>query len=173
MNKYKTIAIGGGVLAGFGLLTLLFFKKIIMKTSSKGKNLIKEFESFQSSAYLCPANVWTIGWGHTKGVQSGQTVTQSQAEKLLEQDLQRAETIVFKEFVGIPLNQNQFDALVSFVFNMGSFSGAPSLRNKVRSNPNDPAIRDIFSLYIKGGGKILQGLVRRRNAEADLYFDRA
>lgn len=174
MNNYKTIAIGGGVLAGVGLLALLFFKKyntIIMKVSQKGKDLIKEFESFEPAAYLCPAQVWTIGWGHTKGVKQGQTVTKAQAEELLSQDLQMAENIVLKEFDGIQLSQNQFDALASFAFNMkGGFTNAPTLKNKVRNNPNDKTIREAFALYNKGGGVVLNGLVRRRNAEANLYF---
>ncbi len=170
--NYKAIAIGGGVLAGVGLLTLLFKNyKAIMKVSQKGKDLIKEFEDFKTMAYLCPAKVWTIGWGHTKGVKQGQTVTKAQAEDLLSQDLQMAENIVLKEFAGIKLSQNQFDALASFAFNVkGGFTNAATLKNKIKNNPNDKTIRDAFSLYNQGGGVVLPGLVRRRTAEANLYF---
>lgn len=140
-----------------------------MKTSDKGIELIKRHEGFRSRAYLCPAGVWTIGYGHTGGVKSGDVVTEAQAAELLRADLAHAESVVNAQ--GLNLNQNQFDALVSFVFNVGSGNFRKStLLKVVRSNPADLRIKAEFDKWIYGGGKVLPGLVRRRKDEGDLYF---
>ena len=89
-----------------------------LKTGKKGLELIKEFEGCRLTAYKCPANVWTIGYGHTKGVKQGQKITLSEAEELLKDDLKIYESYVNK-YVKVSLNQNQFDALVSFTYNCG------------------------------------------------------
>ena len=89
-----------------------------MKTSPKGIALIKEFEGLRLKAYKCPGGVWTIGYGHTAGVKSGMVITEAQAEEYLKADL-----IVFERYLnglGLALNQNQFDALVSFIYNPDS-----------------------------------------------------
>lgn len=142
-----------------------------MKTGSKGIELIKRWEGFKANAYLCPAGVWTIGYGHTGGVKSGDVVTKAEAEAYLRADLAVAEQAVSGKLLLI--SQNQFDALVSFVFNVGTgnFNGSTLLRLG-RTDVNNPAIRTEFSRWINAGGRILAGLVARRRAEADLYFSK-
>ncbi len=141
-----------------------------MKTSQKGIDLIKSFESFQAKSYLCPANVWTIGYGHTKGVRKGQIITQSEAERLLKEDLSVFEAAVNR--ICKDITQRQFDALVSLAFNIGTTGFDNSTLVKlVKSNPNNPAIRSEFAKWKYAKGKILPGLVRRREAEANLYFE--
>ncbi|MGK7949886.1 MAG: lysozyme [Xenococcaceae cyanobacterium] len=89
-----------------------------MSTSQTGINLIKRWEGFRSNAYLCPGNVWTIGYGHTATAKPGMVINTHQAEMLLKSDLRRFETAV-DSLTHVPLNQAQFDALVSFTFNVG------------------------------------------------------
>lgn len=140
-----------------------------MKTSNKGIELIKKHEGFRSKAYRCSANVLTIGFGHTLNVKSTDVIDKAQAEYFLRQDVEFAEKEVNKHNLNI--NQNQFDALVSFVFNLGVGNFARStLLRKIKSNPNDPTIRKEFERWIYAGGKVLTGLVRRRKEEAELYF---
>ena len=142
-----------------------------MKISDKGLALIKRFEGFEERAYLCPAGVWTIGYGHTSGVHEGQTCTREQAERWLQEDLKSAEAAVSVLNTVRPLRQNEFDALVSFVYNLGAGNFIKStLRMKVCANPDNPTIRDEFRKWIYADGRILPGLVTRREAEADLYF---
>ena len=140
-----------------------------MKTSPKGIALIKEFEGLRLKAYKCPGGVWTIGYGHTAGVKSGMVITEAQAEEYLKADL-----IAFERYLnglGLALNQNQFDALVSFIYNVGTgnFSSSTLLR-KVRENPQDNSIVDEFLRWVYSKGRVLPGLQRRRLAEMKLYF---
>lgn len=140
-----------------------------MKTSSRGIELIKRHESLIQTAYLDPVGIWTIGYGHTGGVKSGDVVSEAQAEQLLREDLSTAERAVNSH--GLRLNQNQFDALVSFTFNCGSGNLARStLLKKVKRNSNDPTIADEFRKWKYGGGRVLPGLVKRREEELKLYF---
>ena len=141
-----------------------------MKTSERGIELIKKFENFRSESYKCPAGVWTIGYGHTGKVKQGDKVTEDQATRLLEQDVEIAEKIV-ATLVKKPLRQQQFDALVSFVYNLGSgnFAGSTLLK-KVNHNPNDLTIKNEFQRWIYSKGKPLPGLVARRQDESNLYF---
>ena len=140
-----------------------------MKTSNKGIDLIKKHEGFRSKAYRCSANVLTIGFGHTLNVKSTDVIDKAQAEVFLRQDVEFAEKEVNRHNLNI--NQNQFDALVSFVFNLGVGNFARStLLRKIKSDPNDPTIRKEFERWIYAGGEILNGLVRRRKEESDLYF---
>ena len=140
-----------------------------MKASDKGIELIKKHEGFRAKAYKCPADKWTIGYGHTLNVKSTDVIDKAQAEVFLRQDVEFAEKEVNKHNLNI--NQNQFDALVSFVFNLGVGNFARStLLRKIKSNANDPTIRREFERWIYAGGKILNGLVRRREEEANLYF---
>ena len=146
-----------------------------MTPSQKCIELIKQFEGFFSKAYLCPASVATIGFGTIKyqtgkKVQLGETITMEQAEDELMYELKKI-CMVFKANV----NQNQFDALVSFAYNLGTGSLLNStLFKKVRANANDLTIRDEFMKWnkarVSGKLKELKGLTRRRKAEADLYF---
>lgn len=142
-----------------------------METSDRGIDLIKRFEGYEGKAYLCPAGTWTIGYGHTPGVIEGQTCTREQAERWLREDLKTAEAAVNALEPARPLRQCEFDALVSFVYNIGAGRFFNStLRRKVLANPGNPTIRDEFENWIYAGGRILPGLVARREAEADLYF---
>lgn len=140
-----------------------------MTTSDLGIELIKKHEGFRSKAYRCSANVLTIGFGHTLNVKSTDVINKEQAEYFLRQDVKSAESDVNREKLN--LTQNQFDALVSFVFNLGVGNLKKStLLRKVKANPNDPTIRAEFERWIYAGGKVLNGLVKRRKEEADLYF---
>lgn len=135
-----------------------------MRTSQNGIDLIKKFEGCRLAAYKCPAGVWTIGYGHTEGVSEGQKISQEQAEKYLKDDLVKYEKYVEK-YVNLELNQNQFDALVSFTYNCG----AGNLQKLVK-NRNHEQIANAFLLYNKASGKVLAGLVRRRAEEQALFL---
>ena len=140
-----------------------------MNTSPKGISLIKEFEGLRLKAYKCPGGVWTIGYGHTAGVKPGIVITKAQAEEYLKADL-----IAFERYLnglGLALNQNQFDALISFIYNVGigNFSSSTLLR-KVRVNPQENSIMDEFLRWVYSKGRVLPGLQRRRLAEMKLYF---
>ena len=140
-----------------------------MNTSPKGIALIKEFEGLRLKAYQCPGGVWTIGFGHTAGVKPWMLISKAQAEEYLKADL-----IAFERYLnglGLALNQNQFDALVSFIYNVGTgnFSNSTLLR-KVRANPQDNSIMDEFLRWVYSKGRVLPGLQRRRLAEMKLYF---
>lgn len=141
-----------------------------MKITNEGINLIKKFEGLELKAYLCPAGVWTIGYGHIKGVKKGQVITQLEADNLLKEDLSSFEKGV-TSLIKSNINENQFSALVSFAFNLGLANlKSSTLLRKVNSNPNDRTIVDEFIRWIYAGGKQLEGLKRRRQAEAYLYF---
>ena len=143
-----------------------------MKTSKQGIELIKSFEGLRLRAYVCPAGVATIGWGHTKGVKAGMVIDLAEAERMLADDIAIAERCVNCD--ADSLNQNQFDALVSFVFNVGTANYKKStLRKKVLANPNDTAIADEFGRWKYANKIVLPGLVRRRKAESDLYFSKS
>ena len=140
-----------------------------MKTSPKGIALIKEFEGLRLKAYKCPGGVWTIGYGHTAGVKPGMVINESQAEEFLKEDL-----LVFEKAVNnqnLSINQNQFDALISFTYNVGTgnFSSSTLLR-KIKVNPQDNSIMDEFLRWVYSKGRVLPGLQRRRLAEMKLYF---
>jgi lysozyme len=114
--------------------------------------------------------LWTIGFGHTLGVKEGQTCSREQANEFLIEDLKTAKWFVFNH-VKSAITDNQFSALVSFAFNCGIGNLQTStLLKKVNVNPADQTIKDEFLKWNKGGGKILNGLTRRRQAEAELYF---
>jgi lysozyme len=135
----------------------------------KAKKIIMEIERLRLQAYLCPAKVWTIGWGHTKGVKKGMRITEEQAEELLREDMQDAIDVV--ERLNADLSDNQYNALVSFVFNIGGSAFATStIRRKILANPNDKKIKDEFMRWVYADGKMLKGLENRRKKEAELYF---
>lgn len=135
-----------------------------MKTSNRGINLIKQFEGCHLAAYKCPAGVWTIGYGHTTGVKEGMIITQAIADKYLAEDLEKYEKYV--RDTKLELNQNQFDALVSFTYNCGAGNLKTLVQNRTLSQ-----VAAAMLLYTKSGGKTLQGLVRRRQAEHDLFTE--
>jgi lysozyme len=140
-----------------------------MKTSQKGIDLIKHFEGTFLTAYYCPAGVLTIGTGHTGvDVYVGMTITEKEAEDLLKEDLKKFESCVSK-LVKVPLSQGQFDALVSFTFNLGCGSLEEStLLRKLNSGDYEGTSKE-FDRWVNAGGKKLEGLVRRRNAEEELF----
>lgn len=140
-----------------------------MRTTAKGLALIKEFEGLRLEAYLCPAGVWTIGWGHTKGVKKGDRIDISTAEKYLKEDIEEAERGIEK-LVKVKLDDNQFSALVSFVFNFGEtkFRSSTLLR-VINTDPYSPNVAVQFRRWVYADGKISQGLIRRREAEVKLY----
>lgn len=132
-----------------------------------GLALIKQYEGCRLAAYRCAAGVWTIGYGHTAGVHSGMTITQAQADAYLRQDIAKFEGYVNNPaYVPITanLNQNQFDALVSFAFNLG----AGNLR-KLCKGRTAAQIAQAMTQYCKANGKVLAGLRRRRAAEQALF----
>jgi lysozyme len=132
--------------------------------------LIREFEGLKLEAYQCSAKVWTIGYGHTTGIRRGMRCTVEQAEKWLKADVEEAERGARMLFNKWPLTPNQFDALVSFVFNIGapriSGSGIHSLINH-----GDMAIAaDRLLAWNMADGKVSEGLTRRRKAERELFL---
>jgi lysozyme len=146
-----------------------------MKVNSEGYALIKKFEGCRLKAYKCPANVWTIGYGNTfyengMKVKEGDVITQQRAEELAKFIIDQF-AVTIEPFIQKPLNDNQFSACVSLAYNIGT-SGfkRSSVFKKLNINPNDPTIADSFKLWNKGGGKVLAGLVKRREAEIQLYF---
>ena len=134
-----------------------------MKISKKGIDLIKKFEGCQLTAYLCPAGKWTIGYGHTANVAKGMEITRQQAEESLLKDLVSFEKAV--NDLGRTLNQNQFDALVSFAFNCGVGNLKTLCYNRTLE-----VIGEKILLYTKASGKTLQGLVNRRKEEQALFL---
>lgn len=140
-----------------------------MKTSDNGIELIKRFEGLRLKAYLCPAGKPTIGYGHTKDVKLGDVITEEEAEQLLREDLIVVENEINRHNLNI--NQNQFDALASFVYNVGVGNFRTStLLKKIKTDPNDKTIANEFMRWIYADGKPLNGLKKRRKMEADLYF---
>lgn len=135
-----------------------------MKLGKAGQDLIKHFEGLELKAYKCPSGVWTIGWGHTAGVQQGQTITEQQAQEIFENDMKVYERYV-NYYVKHTLTQNQFDALVSFTYNCGPGNLQKLIRNRTLEQ-----IADTLLLFNKGGGKVLAGLVRRRKMERELFL---
>lgn len=135
-----------------------------MKISNKGLELIKRFEGCRLAAYKDSGGTLTIGYGHTKGVTAGQTITQAQADAFLVEDCASAEAAVNKYQSKYNFNQNQFDALVSFAFNIGSID-----KLTVNGTRTIAQISDKIPAYCNCAGKKLQGLVNRRAAEKELF----
>ena len=133
-----------------------------------GLDLIKQYEGLRLEAYLCPAGIPTIGYGHTKGVRIGQKITKDQAENFLADDFLEAESAVAKQ-ITVPLKWNQLDALASFVFNLGAGKLLGStLRKKLNAGDYKGAAEE-FDKWVFAGGKKLNGLIARRAAERKLF----
>ncbi len=139
-----------------------------MEISQEGLSLIKKFEGCELESYKCAAGVWTIGYGSTKGVEEGMEISQERADMLLLEDVEVFEEAVSK-LVEVPLEQNQFDALVSWTFNLGSTNLQNSTLLKVLNNEDYEGVPSQIKRWNKAGGEVLQGLVRRREAEALLF----
>lgn len=139
-----------------------------MRTSTRGLNLIKEFEGCELKAYRCPAGVWTVGFGSTKDVTKGLKITKAEAEQRLKDDVKQFEESI-NALVKVSLNQNQFDALVSFTYNVGIGALKTStLLKKLNEGDYKSAAKEMLR-WTKAGGFVLNGLIRRRNAEKNLF----
>ena len=139
-----------------------------MKISAEGLALIKKFEGCELEAYQDAVGVWTIGYGHIKGVKEGMTITKQQAEEMLLEELVEYENYVL-EAVNHQLDQCMFDALVSWTYNLGPSNLNASTMLKVLNAGDYDAVPEQIKRWNKAGGKVLQGLVRRREAEALLF----
>lgn len=141
----------------------------MMKTSNQGKNLIKEAEGLRLDAYLCPAGIPTIGWGHTKGVKMGQHITIAMAEDMLVEDIAPIERLL--NSLKINFRQEQFDALTSWIFNLGAGKFKSSTMYKlILENARDEDITDSLIKWTYSGNQQLSGLLKRRVAEANLFI---
>lgn len=136
-----------------------------MNISQKGIDLIKKYEGCRLSAYKCPAGVWTIGYGHTAGVRPGDVITQEEAEDYLRGDLLKFEMMVNSYNDRYAWTQPQFDALVSFAYNIGNITGVTAAGTRTKTQ-----IANAMLLYVRAAGKILNGLVRRRNEEYSMFM---
>lgn len=141
-----------------------------MKISQAGLDLIKAYEGYSAKAYVCPAGYLTIGYGHLLKDLSVVSVTKSQAEILLRNDVATAERSV-NRLIKVPLRQNQFDALVSFVYNLGG-GALQSSTLRLRINRGDSNASEEFHRWVYASGQKLKGLVKRRGAEAALFDKR-
>lgn len=139
-----------------------------MKLSLEGVQLIKKFEGCELTAYRCSANVLTIAYGRIKEVKEGDTCTQEQAEEWLTEELLEYESYV-NDMVEVSLLQNQFDALVSWVYNLGPSNLKSSTLLKVLNSGEYKSVPEQIKRWNKAGGKVLEGLTRRRQAEALLF----
>ena len=142
-----------------------------MKTSVEGLALIKKFEGLELEAYKCAAGVWTIGYGHTKDVKEGDEWSESHADHMLEVELEEFEGYI-NDNVTVALSQNQFDALVSWVYNLGPANLKASTMLKVLNSGDYEGVPAQIKRWNKAGGKVLEGLIRRRKAEALLFVGR-
>lgn len=140
-----------------------------MKTSSVGIDLIKQFEGFRGMAYKDPVGIWTIGYGHIKGVKEGDMITREEATLLLQEELAEYEDYI-KKYVKVSLNQNQFDALVSWVYNLGPKNLQQSTMLKKLNRGDYDLVPDEMKKWNRAGGQVLSGLKRRREAEANLFL---
>ena len=146
----------------------------VMSTSQNGIDLISSFEGCELVAYLCPAKVWTIGFGTTVypngvKVKKGDSCTLDQAKQFKAHDLKRFEKTV-DDLVQVPLTQNQFDALVSLTYNIGPGAFEKSTLLKKLNTGDYQGAADQFTVWNKGGGKVLQGLVNRRAKEKEVFL---
>ena len=140
-----------------------------MKPSERGLALIRQFEGLRLSAYKCSAGVPTIGYGTTKGVKMGMEITKDEAERLFQEDVQRFVDHI-EALVKVPLNQNQIDALASFVYNVGPTAFANSTLLRVLNAGLYKDASDQFLRWNKAANNVVAGLTRRRIAERELFL---
>ena len=139
-----------------------------MKVSQECVDLVKFFEGFEANAYLCPANVWTIGYGRTRNVQEGDVVNERQAERDLLEELDEFANQVLNT-VKVELLQHQLDALTSWTYNLGVGNLQSSTLLKKLNTGDYESVPSEMVRWNKAGGKVLAGLTRRREAEAELW----
>ena len=139
-----------------------------MKISEDGLELIKKFEVCETSAYQDSVGVWTIGFGHTKGVEEGQTCSIEDAESMLADEMDEYEGYI-NNMVKVDLQQHEFDALVAWVYNLGPTNLGESTMLKVLNGGQFDRVPDEMNRWTRAGGEILEGLVRRRQAESLMF----
>ena len=140
----------------------------VMNISEEGKALIKKFEGCRLEAYKCSAGVWTNGWGATKDVKEGDVWSQSYADERFDGDIVEYENYI-NDMWAVPLNQSQFDALCSWVYNLGPANLKSSTMLKVLNEGKYDLVPSEMRKWCKAGGKVLEGLQRRRLAESMLF----
>ena len=138
---------------------------IYMQLSNKGHDILKYFEGCRLEAYQDSVGVWTIGYGHTKRVYEGMTITQDEAEQMLLEELVEYEGYI-ERYVEVPLTQEQFDALTVWVYNLGPTNLSSSTLLKRLNDGRYDLVPDQIKRWDKAGGKQLAGLTKRRAAEA-------
>lgn len=144
--------------------------------TEEGISLIKKYEGCKLTAYKCPAGVWTIGYGNTfyengSTVKPGDKITQERADQLFRNILEKKFVEPIRKLIVSDINDNMFSAIVSFTYNVGIGNlKSSTLLKKVNANPYDQTISLEFKKWVKSAGKVLPGLVRRRESESDLYF---
>ena len=139
-----------------------------MKISEDGLELIKKFEGCETTAYQDSVGVWTIGFGHTKGVEEGQTCSIEDAESMLADEMDEYEGYI-NNMVKVELQQHEFDALVAWVYNLGPTNLGESTMLKVLNGGQFDRVPEEMNRWTRAGGKILEGLVRRRQAESLMF----
>lgn len=143
----------------------------MMKISNSGLSLIKRYEGCRLKAYKDSVGVWTIGWGNTSHAKAGVAITQQQAETFLKEDIVPVEHVL--NGMGVNFTQNQFDALCSWIFNLGTANFSSStMRKYIVARKSDTEITDQMVKWHNAGGKPLLGLKRRRCAEANMFLGR-
>ena len=140
-----------------------------MHISDEGFDLIKHFEGCELEAYKCAAGVWTIGYGHTKDVQEGDVWNKEKAEFMLWRELEDEYEVYVNDLVTVPINQSQFDALVSWVYNLGPANLKNSTMLKKLNAGEYEEVPSQMKKWNKANGKVLEGLIRRRAAESLLF----
>ncbi|OLS61496.1 lysozyme [Pseudomonas putida] len=143
-----------------------------MRTSQRGLNMIKSFEGLRLQAYQDSVGVWTIGYGATRGVKAGMSITKEQAERMLLNDVQRFEPEI-ERLVTAKLSQNQWDALICFTYNLGAANLESSTLRRLLNDGDYAGAAAQFPRWTKAGGRELPGLVRRRAAERNLFLGAA
>ena len=139
-----------------------------MKVSQDCVELVKHFEGFEDTAYLCPANVWTIGYGRTRNVKEGDRITEPQAERDLLEELEEFKHQVLNS-VKVELKQNELDALTSWTYNLGVGNLNSSTLLKKLNTGDKESVPSEMLRWNKAGGEVLAGLTKRREAEAELW----
>ena len=141
-----------------------------MRLSDYALQRLKEEELLRLESYKCAGRKWTIGYGHTRGVREGQKIDKETANKLLQEDVEYVEKFLAKEPYAEDITQSQWDALVSFIFNLGIGNYESStLRKKILRDIDDATIPNEFRRWVHANGKVLPGLVKRREWEAQMY----
>ena len=142
--------------------------------SEKGLSLVRQFEGLRTTAYKCSAGVWTIGYGHTQQVKAGKVITKTQADAFLQLDISKADAAI-QRLVKVPINQNERDALASFIFNLGAGAFESStLLKKINEGDKQSAANeflkwDKFRNPVTKKLETLTGLTKRRVAEKSLF----